>query len=102
VAPRAALSLANISKSRTVLSVTRPTAETHVRQERPHCAAGPSVRHSNCMVAGLVSPCAIERPAKTIGTLAEISANTQDKYRFTRSPVSTVPFRHAHKRFSCI
>src|SRR5438874_859688 len=61
VAPRTSLSLAKASKSKAVLSVTTPDAEIHLRQSRPHCSAGPSVRHSKRMVPDLASSFATDR-----------------------------------------
>ena len=55
LAPRTLLLRANASKARAVSSVMTPVAEIQVRQCAPHCSAGPSMRHSKRIGAGLSS-----------------------------------------------
>src|SRR5204862_1044522 len=83
VAPRMLLAAANCSNSRTVDSVMAPMAEIQTRQLAPQSAAGPSMRHSKRIGAGLPSLLAAGRSAANAARQPHTSAQAPTRYRIT-------------------
>src|SRR5947209_8110464 len=88
VALRMSLAAANCSNSRTVDSVMAPMAEIQTRQLAPQSAAGPSMRHSKRIGAGLPSLLAAGRSAANAARQPHTSAQAPTRYRITLSPLS--------------